>query len=354
MANEVVAQNTGNKQFQTALAKTQNAYTDMVVSAAANLNLQFSDYQKLCVMNLLGKMQELLDKEGLAITQVDQTNITGILQTAAMLNLNASASPRECFVITRNVKKGEGWTKTFEFGVEGDGNDKILRTYGVNVNKVHRHWEVRENDEFTYPSFKGIEIVPPTWQPKDYTGKIIRIVYPIEMQDGSVQYHISEREEVRVNLLAHISNNLMKDKDIKDKDTLLNSLGSKSLDQLFEDTDALKIMSPAWRSAHAREAMILRKMRNNCIKKIPKDFQNAFAALAYEETFDDYDQHREQPRIDQTLVVDQEVETKAVSEPLNMKAVAPTQDAEVIEIVEPAPTSEPKQLDKPQQMAAPF
>ena len=60
-----------------------------------------------------------------------------------------------------------------------------------------------------------------------------------------------------------------------------------TLDQIFEDPDALKIMSPAWRAPHSREAMILRKMRNNAIKKIPKDFSDAFMAKAYESTFED-------------------------------------------------------------------
>lgn len=325
--NEVIAQNVQSKPFQSALAKTQKAYTDMVIKAADELNLQYNDYQKVCVINLITKMKELLDKEKLDITSINQTNITTVLQTAAMLNLNAAASPRECYVILRSVNTGTNdapiWKKEFEFGVEGDGNDKILRTYGVDIEKVYNCWQVREGDEFVYPSFDGIEVVPPKWQPKSYTGKVVRVVYPILMKTGNVEYHIAEREEVRINLLAHISNNLMKVREgspfYGKKDEINERLSNKTLDEIFNDQDALKIMSPAWRAPHSREAMILRKMRNNAIKKIPKDFSNAFVAKAYEESFDDYDQYHEDSRVNVEEAVDVEFTENVASEPVTIE-----------------------------------
>lgn len=80
--NEVISQNTQSKAFQSALAKTQKAYTEMVVSAAAELNLQYNDYQKVCVFNLITKMKELLDKEKMDITAINQTNVTTILNNS--------------------------------------------------------------------------------------------------------------------------------------------------------------------------------------------------------------------------------------------------------------------------------
>lgn len=322
--NEVIAQNLKAKGFKSALAKTQKAYSDMVIQAAEEMNLQYSDYQKVCVINMITKMKELLDKENLDIQAINQTNITTILQTVAMLNLNAAASPRECYVILRNVNvtiDGKTvWKKEFELGVEGDGNDKILRTYGVDVEKVYNCWLVREGDEFSYPAFDGLEISAPKWQPKSYTGKVIRVVYPIQMKDGSVQYHITEREDVRINLLAHISNNLMKVK--KDspyygkKDAIIDRLSDKTLDQIFMDKDALDIMSPAWKAPHSREAMIVRKMRNNAIKKIPKDFADAFAAKAYEDSFEDYDQYQSDTQKNAEEALDVEFTESAASEPV--------------------------------------
>lgn len=105
MANEVAKKD--NKGFMTKLAKVQDTFVNMVVDTGKEINIRYDEYQRTCVMNMLGKMQELLIKEGLEINQMDTNQITNILQTVAMLKLNASAMPRECYVILRNVKKGK-------------------------------------------------------------------------------------------------------------------------------------------------------------------------------------------------------------------------------------------------------
>lgn len=341
--NQVVVQNTKAKAFKNALATAQETYIETISNSFNNMNLELTEYQKLCGMNIISKMKELADKEGLQISKMNQTNIMSILQQATMLNLNITASPRECYMILRNVKVGNNWTKEFEFGIEGDGNDKLLRKFGVDVQKVYPYWTVRENDEFTYPAFRGIEIEPPTWTPKDYHSKVVKIVYPVLNEDGSIQYHISERESVKSNLLAHISNNLMKNKDYPEdkKKELLKRLEPLDLEQIFEDDEALKIMSPSWSSLHSREAMILRKMRNNCIKKIPKDFTNAFIASTYEKTFDDYDQYQEaeDERINKEEALDVEVTNNIATEQI-------TADVETGEVIVEVKEVQP-QLQKP-------
>src|SRR5690606_8989357 len=80
--------------------------------------------------------------------------------------------------------------------------------FGRGVKHVHQFWLVREDDDFQYPTYEGIELTPPKWTPKG-TGKVIRVVYPIEKKSGNIEYHIAEREDVIKNLIAHINNNLM-------------------------------------------------------------------------------------------------------------------------------------------------
>lgn len=311
MENEVATK----KEFKTALAKVQETFTKMVVQNGAEMHLQYDEYQKLCVMNMLAKMQELAISNGLEITNMDLNNITGILQTCAMLNLNVTAVPRECYVITRNTKVGNEWKKVFEFGIEGDGNDKLLRKFGVDVDKVISPWIVREKDGFTYPSFNGLEITPPTWQPKDYTSDIVRIVYPIIKTDKSVEFHISERESVVHNLQAHISNNIMKNKNLNDtdRDTLNDMASKKTLDEILSCPELLPHISPAWKNAGSRDAMIMRKMKNNATKKYPKDFKNAFVSSAFESTYEDYDQYHDE-RINKEEAVEAEVQESAMSQ----------------------------------------
>lgn len=316
MTTEVVKK----ESYKTALAQIQETFTQMVVHTGESMAIQYDEYQKLCVMNMIGKMQELITKEGLEFNQMDKTNITSILQTVAMLNLNVSSIPVECYVILRNTKIGNDWMKLFEMGIQGDGNDKLLRKYGVDVKKVYTPWTIRENDIFTYPSFNGLEITPPSWQPKDYTSKIVKVVYPIEKTDGQVEYHIAERDGVVHNLQAHISNNIMKNKTLsdKDKDKLNDLAANMTIEEILSCDDLLPHISPAWKNAGSREAMIERKMRNNATKKYPKDFRNAFVATAYKETYDEYDQYeeKEDPRINKEEAVDAEVKAASMSEPV--------------------------------------
>ena len=186
-----------------ALTKAEQFYMDEVNKALSSHNSKLDQEQRTCVVSVLSKMQECCLEKGVQMNQMDQTGLLNILQQDAMLRLNAAANPRECYIIIRNFKGADGvWRNRFEFGIEGDGNDKLVRKYGVNVKNVHPYWKVREGDDFTYASFKGLEMEPPTWTPKGCTGKIVRVVYPVEYEDDEgnkeVQFHICEREELPV------------------------------------------------------------------------------------------------------------------------------------------------------------
>ena len=325
MENQIVKANT----FKTSLAKLQDTFVNMLVKTGSEMNIAYTDEQKVCALNMISVMNNLLLKEGMDFKQVDQSQVTNILQTVSMLRLNASAQPRECYVILRNVKAKDGtWKKEFELGIEGDGNDKILREYGVDIKKVYSPWLVRENDEFTYPAFNGLEIEPPTWRPKDYTSKVILVVYPIIKTDDMVEYLIAERESVAANLKAHISNNLLKNNSIEaqKKADLLKKIEDMTLDELYQHADVVDVMSPAWKNPGAKESMIIRKMRNNAIKKYPKDFKNAFAATAFENTYDDYDQYKEDSRINKEEALEVEVQEKMMNEPLQVETVVEPQN----------------------------
>lgn len=303
MGNEVAKK----QPFTTALAQIQDKFTNAVVNAGKAMNIQYNEYQSACMMNMLGKMQALAVENQLDILKMDYSQITNILQTVAMLNLNISAIPRECYIIIRSKKVGNNWKKEFEFNIEGDGNDKLLRKFGVGVKEVRTPWLVRENDEFTYPSFNGLEVTPPTWTPKDYTSKVVRVVYPIIKDNDMVEFHIAEREGVVHNLQAHIANNLMKNREVKNAAELNQMAATKTLDEILSCPELLPHISPAWKNAGSSEAMIIRKMKNNATKKFPKDFQNAFTAAAYESAYEDYEQYKEDERINKEEAVDAEI-----------------------------------------------
>lgn len=317
---EVMKKPTSNIVGNLALTKAESFYMSEVEKALGTHGANMDEEQKACVVSVLTKMQQVCMEKGMDIKSLNQSGLLTILQQDAMLRLNASANPRECYIIIRNDSK---LGPHFEFGIEGDGNDKLVRKYGVNVRTVYPLWRVREGDDFTYASFRGLDMEPPTWTPKGCSGKIVRVVYPIKYveEDGNeyVQYHICEREEVAINLKAHILNNIkMKSADkmsYADKERIKKKIADMDLEQMFADDELLAIMSPAWRDPHSRESMILRKMRNNCLKPIPKDFKDAFAEKAYDDAINEGEKPNE--TVSPEDIVEVEIKENANSEKLN-------------------------------------
>lgn len=298
--------------FKSQLAKINDTYMPQIETQLRGNGIHMTEYQRTVVINAISAINETLSKEGLKISEIDQSNITQTLMNVAALQLNAMATPREVYFITRNQPRGKGKNapkvKVIEMGIEGDGNDALLSRFGRNVKTVHRHWEVRENDDFTYPGYAGIDVTPPTWGPKG-TGKVVRVVYPIEYIDGHVEYFIAEREDVKANLIAHIINNSMyngmgvindtfkasfdeKKKIAAKKDEVKKRISDLTLDQILEDPEVNEfgLISPAWKDPQSQETMLVRKMRNRIVKKIPKDFSNAYIQSAVESVEDDFNE----------------------------------------------------------------
>lgn len=295
-------------QYSTALTKISNTFFPMIENQLTGNGLNMDHYSKQCVMSAISTINAVLDLKGISWQDptLDKSNITQTLLTVASLKLNSAANPREVYFQTRNVKKKvdgkDVWIKQIEMGIEGDGNDAILSNFGRNVEMVHQYWLVRSEDTFVYPAYRGIEMEPPQWQPTG-KGEVIRVVYPITKTNGQVEYYISEREDVAKNLIAHINNNLMNETfgiaksrydataaekkkiDAKKREIInkVKELGLKALD----DEEIQEYISPAWKDPQSRESMIIRKMRNNAVKKIPKDFGNAFVEMTYNEADDD-------------------------------------------------------------------
>jgi hypothetical protein len=298
------------KEFRTNLAKVNDAYLPMITNQLENNNISLSEYAKSCVANAIAAINNVLDTNGVSWgdASLDTNGITQILLSVAALQLNATANPRECYFQIRNVsvkdKEGKSvWKKKIEMGIEGDGFDSLVSRFGRDVKKVYPHWLVREDDDFKYPRYVGLELTPPEWQPKG-TGKVVRVVYPVQSTDNCVDYYISERADVKKNLMAHISNNLMnetfgvcadrykateaqKTEIAEKKRELLSKAKELDLESLLDSPDFDKYISPAWKEEQSRESMIVRKMRNNIVKKIPKNFSSSFVEEIYNENNDE-------------------------------------------------------------------
>lgn len=344
--------------IETGLVKVSNAYFPMIERQLEENNIDMDQYAKQCVMNSITSINDVMDQKGIDWNdpQLDKNNITQILLSIASLKLNPSANPNEVFFQLRNVKrvsydngkKNEEWKKQIEMGIEGDGNDAILARFGRDVKQVINYWEVREGDDFEYPMYNGLELSPPKWRPKG-KGKVIRVVYPIIKRGDLVEYHIAEREDVVRNLIAHINNNLINEtfgiaenryeanakeraEIQKKKDEIINKVENLGLDKSLDDPEINKYVSPAWKSPQSKESMIVRKMRNNIVKKIPKDFGSTLTELNYDKTSNDY--------IDSN--VQGEINENANSEFLEMDR----NDVEDVEVIENDQSNESNDVGK--------
>lgn len=266
--------------------------------------IEFDDYSKKCAMDAMSAIYQLVQNTDKAdISAIDTSNLRDIIKRCASLKLSAASYPREVYFSLRTKKVGNNYVKEVEMGIEGDGNDALLRNFGVNVQKVYPIWLVKEGDVFVYPKRVGLNVTPPEWEEKGLSSKVVRVVYPVKLASKEVEYLIAERDSVKVNLMAHVRNALMNETfgicekrygasaeqlaQIKaKKDEIYEALRKcQTVDEMLECQLARPYMSPAW--LDSSEQMIVRKMRKNAIKNFPKAM-NMIANSSYVAMDDSY------------------------------------------------------------------
>ena len=194
-----------------------------------------------------------------------------------------------------NVKVGtdpqtgkDVWQKQVEMGIEGSGYDSLLANYGKDVKQVYPYWVIKEGDVYIPPKHKGLTVTEPEWEEKFLSDKAVMVVYPVKLNDGNITYLSADRDSVKINLMAHVKQNLMnvtfgicadrykatekQKSEIKaKKEEILNALRScKTVDEMLKCEIARPYISGAW--LDTPESMIVRKMCNNATKKYPKNY----------------------------------------------------------------------------------
>lgn len=327
-----MAENTAvaeKKEFTTSLSQWTNTVTGLVVRDFDSCGVTFDEYSKQCAMSAMTNIYQLVKTSGTDMRTMDTSNLREIVGQCASLKLNANAMPRECYFQMRKKKIGNEYVQVVEMGIEGDGNDAILRNFGEGVDSVYPVWLVKEGDDFSYPAYKGIDIEPPAWTPKGLSERTIRVVYPVKMKDGSVQYLISERESVKINLFAHIRNNMMnetfgicenrykatakqKEQIAEKKEEVYTALREcNTLEEMLACEIAKPFISAAW--LDTPESMIVRKMRNNAIKKFKKNY-NSMAQQAFMQMDETYQEVQEETATEANKVEFEIVEGEVIEE----------------------------------------
>ena len=292
------------QEFTTGLSNWTNTITGLVSRDFEQNGVKYDEYSKQCAMNSMSAIYQLVQNtDKTEMKNLNTSNLREVVAQCASLKLNANAVPREVYFQLRSKQINGQWCKIVEMGIEGDGNDALLRQFGNGIDTVYPVWLVKEEDDFTYPRRRGIEIEPAEWTPKGLSDKTVRVVYPIKLKDGTVDYLIAEREPVRTNLIAHIRNNMTNEtfgvcadrykatpkqkEEIKSKkEEILSVVHScETLEDILNCEVARPYISAAW--LDTPEAMIVRKMRNNAIKKFPKNLNSMASSslLQLDETY---------------------------------------------------------------------
>lgn len=293
----------------TALSYYTNAFTGLVTKDFETNGVKFDEYSKNCAMNCVSSIYQLVKSSGVNMQEIDPTNLQQIVKDCASLKLNANSYPKECYFQLRKKKVGNNYVQTVEMGLEGAGHEAMLRNFGVNVDTVYDFWRVKEGDLFVYPKRKGLEVTPPEWEEKGLSQKTIRVVLPVKLKDGTVTYLISERESVKVNLFAHVRNNLMnetfgicesrfkateaqkKQIDAKKEEIYSALRKCETIEEMVDCEIARPYISGAWLDTF--ESMVVRKMQNNAVRPFPKNL-NVMAKTSFIEMDDSYKASQEE------------------------------------------------------------
>ena len=311
-------------EFTTSLSEWTNTITGLVSRDFTQCGVQYDEYSKQCAMNAMSAIYQKVQDEKADMKNLNTSNLREVVAQCASLKLNASAVPREVYFQLRSKQVNGQWVKVVEMGIEGDGNDALLRQFGNNIDTVYPVWLVKEEDEFTYPRRRGIEVEPAEWTPKGLSDKTVRVVYPIKLKNGTVDYLIAEREPVITNLIAHIRNNMLNEtfgvctdrykatpkqkEEIKAKKEEILSVvrDCETLEDILKCEVAKPYISAAW--LDTPEAMIIRKMRNNAIKKFPKNLNSMASSslLQLDETYKASQEEIKENENSQEFVVEDE------------------------------------------------
>lgn len=326
------------QEFTTGLSQWTNTITGLVSRDFEQNGVKYDEYSKQCAMNAMGAIFQLVQNDDKAdMGNLNTSNLREVVAQCASLKLNASAMPREVYFQLRNKQIGGQWCKVVEMGIEGDGNDSLLRQFGNNIDTVYPVWLVKEGDDFTYPRRRGIEIEPAEWTPKGLSDKTVRVVYPVKLKDGTIDYLIAEREPVRMNLIAHIRNNLLnetfgicenrykatpkqKEQIRARKEEVLSAIREcETLEDILRCEAAKPYISAAW--LDTPEAMIVRKMRNNAIKKFPKNLNSMASSslLQLDETYKTAQEEVRESENSQEFAVEDEPDVVVESEAVEVE-----------------------------------
>ena len=280
--------------------ETRIQLANEVEKGVVEVGQKFTDYGKQCVVNAIANLLSVCKNNSYEFKDLDLAMVKIALTNIGFTELNFAATPAEAYWDIRKADNGYAVVAK----PQGAGNEKLTRRFGVNVKELYSPILVREKDKYTLPGFDGTKMTPFTWQPASYDGKVIMVVYPLKKMDDTMEYLIATREGIKPNLIAQIrQNNLytFKKKNSQGNDVLdvekreafykevNDTFENMTVDEILNTPRWLEELTPTYSSGGSKEAMVIRKMKNNALKNYPRDFGNSAIAQAVNDMREDRD-----------------------------------------------------------------
>lgn len=376
MGNEVTkaASNNVAKSEAEKNMKIQSSLLNQLEAGATEMGQPFSPYGRQCVVNAIAALILLCKGKEIDMSQIDGTMVRLALQNIGYTELNVAAIPSECYYDLRKTTVDGKTSYAVSIKPQGAGNEKLVRKYGVGIaeNGLYPAWLVREGDEFVYPSYDGIQLTPPKWIRKvGDDKKVIMVVYPVVKKDGSLEFLIATREGIKPNLIAQIRQNALyafkvekvdsrtgkkwyaTDEEKRDAfyDRINAEFENKTVDEILSDPEWMQWVNPTYTSGGSKEAMVIRKMKNNALKNYPKEYDDVYIANAVTNMFEEKDDSvLEGPRATKKTV-DEEIDAtqKDIDQPSDAEAaqdfIVDEESGEVMPGSQPAKDLNPETQD---------
>lgn len=273
--------------------------------AGQEFGIGFTDYGRRCAINAIAGVVMFTKQNGISIYDIDPTLLRLEVQNVGYTELNCATQPSEVYFDVRKSINADGKTiYQLKIKPQGAGNEKLVRTYGVGIKKgtgLSQAILVHEGDELVLPSYNGATVTPFKYTPKfeNANNKVVAVIYVLEKVDGKFEYLYATRESVKANIVAQIRQNALyafkkvtgqytdkygnkKEKYENDPDARdafyehVNELAEKmTVDELVNCKELQEYINPTYTSGGSKEAMIIRKMKNNALKNYPKEFDNS-------------------------------------------------------------------------------
>ena len=319
MPKNEVAKKENNQVAVTGGLAIQQQLIGELEKASQEFGVGFTEYGLRCAINSIAGVLMFTKQNGIDIKEIDPTLLRLQIQNVGYTELNCATMPSEVYFDIRKSTNADG-KLVYQLTIkpQGAGNEKLVRKYGVGLKEgtgLHPAILVHEGDELVLPSYNGLTITPFKYTPKleNANKKVIAVIYIVEKVDGSVEYLYATRDSVKANIIAQIRQNTLyafkkvtgkyKDKYGNEKEKVeldteardkfyeeVNQLAETlSVDELIENEKVREYINPTYTSGGSKEAMILRKMKNNALKNYPKEYDNTMVAESVHNMWEEND-----------------------------------------------------------------